>query len=134
MTKSRFLLALAVIGSVACKDPKPLDHAKARSMIEASLAFQAPLDDDLRRLDPSFADPYLKREMLKVEGVTVKPDYPFGWSGQTATVLFVWRWNQGPLAGVQHRTLAKIHGDSHGWTVYEDLLVKNLRASIARDE
>jgi len=131
---SRFLLALAVIGTVACSDPAPLDHTKARGMIEASLAFQAPLDDDLRRLDPGFGDPYLKRELLRVEGVTVKPDYPFGWSGQTATVLFLWRWNRGPLAGTQHRTLAKLHGNSRGWTVYEDVLAKNLRASIAREE
>lgn len=128
------LLALSA-SLVACSDPPPLDRAKAAGMIEATAAFQAPLDEDLRKLDPRFgADPYMKREILKVEAVTVKPDGPFGMAGQTATVSFVWRFNQGPLAGVQHRTLAKIHGDSNGWKVYEDKLAHNLRESIAGDE
>lgn len=105
-------------------------------MIEATAAFQAPLDEDLRKLDPRFgADPYVKREILKVEAVTVKTDGPFGsLAGQTATVSFVWRFNQGPLAGVQHRAIARIHGTSKGWTVYEDKLARNLRESIAGDE
>jgi hypothetical protein len=103
-------------------------------MIEASLAFQAPLDEDLKKLDAGFADPYVKREMLKVQAVAVKPDGPFGMAGETATVTFVWRWNQGPLAGTQYTTIAKIHGDSDGWKLYEDKLAHNLRVSIAGEE
>ena len=119
---------------IGCSGPGPLSHEKAGKMIEASLAFQAPLDEDLRKLSPQFADPYLKRELLKVEAVTVKPDGPFGMAGETATVQFLWRWNQGPLSASQQRTLAKIHGDSHGWTVYEDKLAHNLRESIASQD
>ena len=130
----RLFAALALL-AVSCADPPPIDRAKAKGMIEASLAFQAPLDEDLRKLDPRFgADPYMKRELLRVEALTTRPDGPWGMAGQTATVSFVWRWNQGPLAGVQHRTVAKIHGDSQGWKVYEDKLAYNLRASIAAEE
>ncbi|HTY41924.1 MAG TPA: hypothetical protein VMH79_08640 [Thermoanaerobaculia bacterium] len=121
---------------LACSDPPPLDRAKVAGMIEATIAFQAPLDEDLRKLDPRFgADPYMKRELLRVEAISVKPDGPFGgMAGQTATVSFVWRFNQGPLAGISHRTIAKIHGDSKGWRVYEDKLAHNLRESIAGTE
>ena len=128
------LLALTAT-FVACSEPPPLDRAKVAGMIESTAAFQAPLDDDLQKLDPRFAaDPHMQREILKVEAVTVKPDGPLGMAGQTATASFVWRFNRGPLAGVKHRTLAKIHGDSTGWKVYEDQLEHNLRASIAGDE
>jgi hypothetical protein len=130
-----FAVLAASLTASGCSDPPPLDHKKAGGIIEASAAFQAPLDEDLRKLDSRFgADPYMKRELLKVEALTTKSDGPFGMAGQTATVSFVWRFNQGPLAGVPHRTVAKIHGDSHGWKVYEDTLAHNLRAAIAAEE
>jgi len=129
------LVTLVGLTSSACSDPQPLDRAKAGGMIEATRAFQAPLDEGLRKLDPRFAAaPSMKRELLDVEALTVKPDGPFGWAGKTATVSFVWRFSRGPLAGVPHRTLAKIHGDARGWKVYEDQLARNLRQAIASVE
>jgi hypothetical protein len=125
----------ATAASVACSDPPPLDRTRVAGMIEATAAFQAPLDEDLQKLDPRFgADPHMQRTIVKVEAVTVKPDGPFGMAGQTATASFVWRFNRGPLAGIPHRSLARMHGDSSGWKVYEDQLEHNLRASIAGDE
>jgi hypothetical protein len=101
-------------------------------MIEASLAFQEPVDEDLKKLVG--ADPNVKREMLKVEALSSKPDGPLGMAGETATVTFTWRWTQGPLGGVIYRSRAKIHGDSQGWKVYEDKLQESLRASVAGED
>jgi hypothetical protein len=126
------ILAL-VVTFVACSDPPPLDRSKAAGMIEATAAFRAPLDEDLMKLDPRFAAE-AKREIVKIEAVAVKPDGPFGMAGQTAIVSFVWRFDKGPLAGIQHRTIARIHGDSKGWKVYEDTLEHNLRESIAGND
>ena len=126
-------VALLVAG-VACGKTEPLSHEKAAGMIEASYAFQEPLDEDLRGLDPSFADPYLKRQFLKVKGLTTKPDGPLGMAGETATITFTWKWNQGPLAANSYTTIAKLHGNSRGWNVYEDVLKRNLRVSIAGEE
>ena len=51
-------------------------------MIEASVAFQLPLDEDLRKLDPSFGDPELKRQFIRIIGLTSKPDGPLGMAGE----------------------------------------------------
>jgi hypothetical protein len=119
---------------VACADPPPLDRSKVAAMIEATAAFQTPLDQDLTKLDPRYAGG-VRREIVRIEAVAIKPDGPFGgMAGQTATVSFVWRFDKGPLAGIQHRSIAKIHGDSKGWKVYEDTLERNLRESIGGDE
>lgn len=131
----KFALALLLFATSACHPSTSLTHEKAKGMIEASFAFQAPLDDDLKGLDPRFADPNMKREVLKISAVGVKPDGPFGMAGDTATVTFVWHWNQGALSGIRYTTIAKIHGDSHeGWKLYEDKLAHNLRVSIAGEE
>jgi hypothetical protein len=131
----KLAVVLVLLAACACHPSTPLSHEKAKGMIEASFAFQAPLDDDLKRLDPRFTDPNMKREILKVSAVAVKPDGPFGMAGDTATVTFVWHWTQGPLAGTQYTTIAKIHGDSHeGWKLYEDKLAHNLRVSVAGEE
>ncbi len=103
-------------------------------MIEATAAFQAPPDQDLRQLDPRYADPSLRRQVIEVETIGVDPDGPFGMAGQTATVRFAWRWNPGPFGGVPHRGIAKIHGTAKGWTVYEDALAKNLRQAIGGEQ
>lgn len=130
----RAVLVAWTASFVACSAPPPLDRSKVAGMIEGTAAFQAPLDPELSKLDPRFAVG-VRREMVKIEAVAVKPDGPFGnMAGQTATVSFVWRFDKGPLAGVPHRTIARIHGDSKGWTVYEDVLEKNLRESISGDE
>jgi hypothetical protein len=127
------LIAVVLLASAACRT-EPLSHEKAGGMIEASVAFQLPLDEDLRKLDPSFGDPALKRQFIRVVGLTSKPDGPLGMAGETATVTFTWRWSQGPLASHPYTTVAKIHGDSHGWNLYEDVLKRNLRGSSAGEE
>ena len=127
------LLAIALVGGAACR-PEPLSHQKAAGMIEASAAFQLPLDEDLRKLDPSFGDPEMKRQLIRIVGLTSKPDGPLGMAGETVTVTFTWRWSQGALASHPYTTNAKIHGDSHGWKLYEDVLKRNLRVSSAGEE
>lgn len=72
----------------------------------------------------------MNREILRVEALTVKPDGPFGLAGETATVTFSWRWDQGPLIASRYTTVAKNHGDSHGWRLYEDKLKHNLRVNF----
>ncbi len=128
------LAAALLLGAAGCSKAEPLSHEKAAGMIEASVAFQLPLDEDLRKLDASFGDPKVKREFVRVVGLASKPDGPIGMAGETATVTFLWRWSQGPLASHPYTTIAKIHGDSHGWKLYEDVLKRNLRVSIAGEE
>jgi hypothetical protein len=131
---AHMLAAVLLLGTAACGKPEPLSHEKAAGMIEASVAFQLPLDEDLQKRDPSFGDPKMKREIVRVVGLASKPDGPIGMAGETATVTFMWRWSQGPLASHPYTTIAKIHGDSHGWKLYEDVLKRNLRVSIAGEE
>lgn len=102
-------------------------------MIASSVAFLEPVEADVRKA-LSYEQGPLGREILRIEALTLKPDDPFGMAGETATVVFTWRWTAGPLTGVQYRTTAKFHGDGHGWTVYEDLLKRNLRKTISGEE
>jgi hypothetical protein len=128
------LLAL-LLASAACQKPEPLTREKARGMIEASLAFQARLDEGVAFLDARVKDnPNLKREIVSIDAPTSKPDGPFGMAGETATVVFTWRWNGGPFARTVYRAKTKFHGDGHGWTLYEDTLQTGLRASVSGEE
>jgi hypothetical protein len=129
-----FILLLLLV-SAACRKTEPITHEKVRGMIEASLVFQAKLDEDVALLDTRLKDnPNMKREVVSIDALTSKPDGPFGMAGETATVVFTWRWNEGPLARTLYRTRAKLHGDGEGWTLYEDTLQKGLRASISGEE
>ena len=124
------LATLLLLVACACRPSTPLTLEKAKGMIEASFAFQAPLDDDLKSADPRLAAP-MKRQILTVENIAVKPDDAFSMAGETASVIFTWRFDQGPLAGSRYSTVAKIHGDSHdGWKLYEEKLAHSLRVSV----
>jgi hypothetical protein len=128
------LLAL-LVAPAACRKPEPITREKARGMIEASLAFQARLDEDVTFLDARVKDnPNLKREIVSVDAPTSIPDGPLGMAGETAMVVFAWHWNGGPLARTVYKTKAKFHGDGHGWTLYEDTLRSGLRASVSGEE
>lgn len=126
------IVVLVLAASLACRKPDPLTHEKAKAMIEASMAFQEPIEDDVRKALKY--DGELKREILRVQALTTKPDGPLGMAGETATVTFSWRWTSGPLEASRYVTAAKIHGDSHGWTLYEDKLKQNLRATLSGEE
>ena len=122
-------VSLSLLFAVSCARAPALSHEKAKGMIAASAAFQEPVDADIRKA-LSYEQGTLRREILRIEALAVKPDDPFGMAGETATVVFTWRWTGGPLAGAQYRTTAKFHGDGHGWTVYEDKLQHNLRETL----
>ena len=68
----------------------------------------------------------VQRRLLKVESVALKPDGLWGIAGTTATVPFTWRWQNGPLAGVDFRSRAKLHCARGVWKVYNDLLQEDL--------
>ena len=121
--------AVGLLCAVSCSRAPALSHEKAKGMIEASVAFQEPVEADIRKA-LSYEEGTLKREILRVEALTVKADGPFGMAGETATIVFTWRWTSGPLARVEYRTTAKFHGDGHGWKVYEDKLKHNLRETL----
>lgn len=127
------LAALALLAVVSCARAPDLSREKAKGMIAASVAFQEPVDAEVRKA-LAYEQGTLQREILRVEAVNVKPDGLFGMSGETATVVFSWRWTGGPLAGAQYRTSTKFHGDGKGWTVYEDKLKRNLRETIGDEE
>lgn len=40
---------LFILLAAGCRHPDPLSHEKARAMIEASVAFQEPLEADVRK-------------------------------------------------------------------------------------
>lgn len=124
---------MALLCAVSCSRAPALSHEKAKGMIAASVAFLEPVEADVRKA-LSYEQGKLRREILRVEALAVKPDGPFGMAGETATVVFTWRWSGGPLARVEYRTTTKFHGDGHGWTVYEDLLKRNLRKSISGED
>jgi hypothetical protein len=115
--------------AVSCARAPALSHEKAKGMIASSAAFLEPVEAEIRKA-LSYEQGTLKREILRVEALTVKPDGPLGMAGETATVVFTWRWTAGPLAAAEYRTTAKFHGDGRGWTVYEDKLKHNLRETL----
>ena len=80
-----------------------------------------PIDDGRVKEDAG-----IRREMLGVDSVVLRPDGPFGMAGATATAVFRWRWNQGPFAGQVFRTSVKLHDGGDGWKVYDDVLEREL--------
>ena len=96
-----------------------------RTLIEQTEAFLGPHDPGITFVDgANMVFPHdAQRQFLKLEGITVKEDGPFGWSGAaTAKVTFTWRWSGGPLGEVVYRSTAKLHYAGEAWRVYDDLL------------
>ncbi len=134
LSKAVGLLSLALAAS-ACQKPPALTREIVRAEIEAAPAFHSPLAADVAIADARMKDnPNLKRQVLGVEGVVVKPDGPFGMAGATATASFTWSWTAGPLAGQKYKTLAKLHSSGGAWKIYDDELERQLQAAMRGDE
>ena len=70
-------LFLAVI-AIGCGKPPELSRETARVAIEASPAFHAPLETGVVFTDTTFQpNPSARREVVKIDAVTVKNDGPF---------------------------------------------------------
>lgn len=134
LSRALGLLSTILLAS-ACRKPPELTREIIRAEIEAAPAFAAPIAADVAFADARLKDnPHLKRQVLGVEGVVVKPDGPFGMAGSTATAAFTWSWTEGPLAGQKYRTLAKLHSSGGAWKVYDDELARRLLATMRGDE
>jgi hypothetical protein len=127
------LVLLAVCA--ACRKPPALTQETVRVLVESSAAFQAPIDFGVVFMDSNLrVGQNTKREFLKVESVVVKPDGPFGAAGSTATVVFTWRWNGGPLAGRTFRSQARLNSTSGSWKLYDDYLKHQLSIAEGAEE
>lgn len=128
------LLALLLLASACGKTPE-LTRETARALVEASPSFSAPLDADIVGSDTRLKDnPSMKREIVRIEGIAIKPDGPFGMAGATASAAFTWRWNAGPFAGQVYKAVAKLHSGGDAWKVYDDQLERQLRLSMKGEE
>ena len=132
-------VALVAVLAAACGRPPELTREAAAELIVRAPAFEGPWDPGIRFVEsqtPSVAagDVNLKRRLLRVESVLIKEDGPWGWAGVTATVPFVWRWLDGPLAGIDYRSKAKLHCSGGVWKAYNDQLQEELwRAERGQD-
>jgi hypothetical protein len=125
----RKLLALSLAAAaIACSKPPELTRETARASIEASESFRAPLEANIVFTDTTFQpNPNARREVLKIDALTVKDDGPFGaGAGQTATLTFTYRWTEGPLAGHTLSSRARLHSSGGPWKAYDDYLKKEL--------
>jgi len=138
--RSRFPLALlltaALAASVGCGKPPELTREAASELIVHAPAFDGPWDPGIRFVESErtavTAD--TKRRLVRVESVLVKQDGPMGMAGSTATVPFVWRWQSGPLAGVDYRSKAKLHCSGGVWKVYNEQLQEQLWKAERNEE
>jgi hypothetical protein len=121
-------VVLPLLLGLACGGAPELGREAAASLIARSPAFEGPWDPSIRFGESQATMPAgdAKRVFLRVESVLVKEDGPWGWAGVTATVPFVWRWQGGPLAGVDYRSKAKLHRSGGVWKVYNDQLQEEL--------
>ena len=118
-------LIVLALASVGCAKPPELTRQAAQDLIVSSGAFRLPIDPGIVFLDTKYTPgPDTKRELVRLEGITIKPDGPFGMAGATATVVFSWRWNKGPLTGTEFRSKAKLNSTGGAWHIYEDYLEK----------
>lgn len=123
-------IACLLVASAACMKVPELTHDDVKTLISQSGAFQGPIDPGVIFVDTNFRPgPNTKREIIRLEGVAVKEDGPFGIAGKTATAAFTWRWTEGPFAGRVMRSIAKLNSSGGAWHVYEDLLKQSLYAA-----
>ena len=129
-------LAAVLAASLGCGKPPDLTREAAADLIVHSPAFEGPWDPAIRFVESesTAVTAETKRRLLRVESVLVKQDGPLGLSGSTATVPFVWRWQSGPLAGVDYRSRAKLHFASGIWKVYNDQLQEQLWKAERNEE
>lgn len=129
MVSRRWTLAIvaALSFTAGCQKVPTLTRENARALIESSDAFHEPMDPGVVFIDTNFRPgPNTRREFLRLEGLTVKKDGPFGVAGSTATVAFTWRWTQGPFADRTFRSKARLNSSGGMWKVYDDHLKHEL--------
>lgn len=134
---SRFVASLAVtlVLSAACGKAPELSPDAVRELIVHSPAFEGPWDPGIRFVDSQrmVMTSDVQRRLLRVESVVLRPD-ALGLAGTTATAVFTWRWQNGPLAGMDFRSTAKLHCARGVWKVYNDKLQEDLwRAERGQD-
>ena len=123
----RLLILSIAAATIACGKPPELSRETARAAIEASPAFLAPLESNVVFTDTTFQpNPDARREVVKIDALTVKNDGPFAGAGQTATLTFTYRWTAGPLAGNTLSSKARLHSSGGPWKAYDDYLQKEL--------
>jgi hypothetical protein len=129
-------LAAAAILAAGCGKPPELTREAAADLIVHSPAFEGPWDPGIRFVDSekTVATSDVRRRLLKVESAAVKEDGPWGIAGSTGTVVFTWRWLNGPLAGVDYRSRVKLHASRGVWKVYSDQLQEELWKSERGEE
>ncbi len=122
------MVALAALLAVGCGKTPELTREAASDLITRSPAFEGPWDPGIRFVESekTVVTGDTKRRLLRVESVLVRQDGPWGMAGSTATVPFVWRWQSGPLAGVDYRSKAKLHCSGGVWKVYNEPLQEEL--------
>jgi len=123
----RYLALTLAAAAIACGKPPELTREVARTAIEASEAFRTPLESTIVMTDTTFQpNPDARREVVKIDALTVKNDGPFAGAGQTATLTFTYRWTAGPLAGRTLSSKARLHSSGGAWKAYDDYLQKEL--------
>jgi hypothetical protein len=135
----RRLILLAAVGlaslALACGKPPELTPEAARDLIAQAPAFLGPWDPGIRFVDSerTAVTTGVQRRLLKVESIGLRED-ALGLAGATATVVFTWRWLNGPLAGADFRSTAKLHCSRGVWKVYNDVLQEALWRSERGEE
>jgi hypothetical protein len=133
MKRSIWLLPVLIAVGAACAKHEPLTKEQAVDLIQSTPAWKQPLEPSLY-VDPSFRPaPSTKREVLRLEGLTIKDDGPGGIAGQTAIGSFTWRWTEGYMQGKTFRSRVRLNNNGSGWRVYDDELGKALAASERGD-
>ncbi|MGH8672799.1 MAG: hypothetical protein ACREVG_00660 [Burkholderiales bacterium] len=128
-TRTAVLIAALALG-LACVKVPDLTREDVKRLVAESAAFQGPIDPGIVFIDATFRPgPSTKREIIKLDGIAIKEDGPFGLAGKTATAAFTWRWTGGPFAGRVMRSTAKLNSSGGAWHVYEDLLKQSLYAA-----
>ena len=125
------LVAVSLLALVSCGH-KEIRREEAVDLIKSSEAFRGPWDPGIVFVDAQVRPgPNTKREFVKLEGLMLKEDGPFGIAGATATAAFTWRWNEGPFAQRVFRSKARFNNATgeKRWKVYEDYLRRELWAA-----
>jgi len=121
--------------ATGCQTQPELTPDQVRTLIAGSEGFAEPLNPDITFVDAPFRPgPATRREILRVEAVSVKPDGPSAVSGYTATAAFTWQWNASPLSGRVFKSTARLHSSGRDWTVYDDYLRNQLWRAEAAEE
>ena len=99
----------------------------AADLIRSSTAFATVGPGIMMKGEERFVPgPTTKRELLRIEDLTILDDGPGGIAGRTATVQFTWRWTEGPWTNVTFHTRARLNSSGGPWKLYEDYLARQI--------